>query len=232
MLDELVGCRNYHRADFMERENGEPELIMAFKNEHYAVAAAYSEGLEIVCGHIGVSLHIGKSERVGFMVSAYPEHSGLVRRFYRESVHYVESEIEFFLVFETNALKNAVFVRFRFDKIVGNGAHFFADVRAFYRFAGEFVYVDILVFFGFYDYCVQRAVRSVESAERVREGTVVINRVAGVENLFAVVYLNLKSSADDDVYFLSVMFRKNGFFLGIGDVDPKRLGELVFERRR
>ena len=61
-LRQQVSGRDSHRAELMQRNDGEPELVASLEDEHHFVAAANAERLEIGGGTIRSLLDLCKSE--------------------------------------------------------------------------------------------------------------------------------------------------------------------------
>lgn len=94
MLDQQIRCRDDDRAEFVERENREPEVVMPLENDHDAVALADSERLEVVRGHRRISRHIPEREASLVLLGVEVEHRELVRTLLGERVDDVKREVE------------------------------------------------------------------------------------------------------------------------------------------
>ena len=71
-LRQQMGGRDSHRAELMQRNDGEPELVASLKDQHHFVAAAYAERLEIGGGTIRSLLDLCKCEVDVFAVIVRP----------------------------------------------------------------------------------------------------------------------------------------------------------------
>ena len=234
VLNELICSRNNDRAYLMERNYREPELIMTFKNEHYLIAFSDSHGAEIIGGHVGILLDFGKRELSVVHVVVNVDKRRLVGIFSGKSVHNVESEVERFHIFKSDILHRAVFIRIDLNEFIGNGIFYLGKVEI--RNAGEnygFKVLDSAL----RSVCAEN--NSVEftfaAAYRpfvVRLGTVIINRIALVENFDIIAHPDFQLTAYNDVHLLTLVgmrMRNSVFFINIGYRYEKRLADLVFE---
>ena len=71
-LRQQVSGRDSHRAELMQRNDGEPELVASLEDEHHFVAAANAERLEIGGGTIRSLLDLCKGEVDVFAVIVCP----------------------------------------------------------------------------------------------------------------------------------------------------------------
>ena len=100
MVDELICSGDDYCAELVESDDREPELIVAFQNNHDAVALFDAERFQIVGGHRGISGHIAKCETVLGLISRKMEHCELVRVLFSDCVDDVESKVELIFALE------------------------------------------------------------------------------------------------------------------------------------
>ena len=231
---QLVRGGNGYSSDLVEREHAEPELIVALEHQHHPVAPLYSDRQEVVGRHVRVSRHVAECEGVVALVGPDPEHRAPVGRFRRDPVDYVEGEVESVLVFEGDAVHDALVVERKRYEVVGD-----RPLGDLLRRDGVLGIDGVLIeravgLGGLEDYGVDLADPASHRTQGVRIGTVVVDGVALVQYLHPVVDPDLEFALYDDVDLLAVVLGEDGrLVLRFGrDADPEGFGRLVLERRR
>ena len=78
MLAEHEGRRDENRPDLVERQRGEPELVVAAQDHEHHVALANALVGEEVRGLVGPVLHVAEGEHVLLALGVAPLHGGSV----------------------------------------------------------------------------------------------------------------------------------------------------------
>ena len=89
---QQMGGGNGGGSDFVERDDGEPELVAALQYEHHHVATANAERCEKRCRLVTLALDVGKRELYLLALLVGPEQGGLVGAC--PFVDYVVAEVE------------------------------------------------------------------------------------------------------------------------------------------
>ena len=230
VLVELIRRGDRDRAELMQTEDREPELVMTLEYEHHAVAALDAEGFEVVRALRGGALDVGVGEAALRLIAVEMDHGECVRLLASERVHHVECKVEAVLVHEVDLRQKPVFVRFRLDEIL--------DHEAFRLRNGDVAGMDRVVAarLAGHDHGEEHAVRAAYGDHAVRGGTVVEDAVTFLEHLGMRADLHLQASLQNEVKLLTGVLRavdRRGLErLGILVADPVRLGELAAEHRR
>ncbi len=227
---ELIRCRNGHRADFMQREHGKPELVMALEYQHDLVALLDAERKEVVGAAVGGLHHVLKREAAFRSVVVHMQHGELVGRFLRDCVHDVERKIELVRVREANAGKLSLRILARVDKAIGNevlGLSRFHDARVQFR--------SVLRAFARQNDRNKQALFAADGEHAVGSCAVVVDAVAFVQHFDVLADLHLERAAEHEVELLAVVRGQvDGTVLlrfRIVVPHPVRLGDLVAEHR-
>ncbi len=237
MLFQHIRCRDDERADAVQRDDREPELIMPLQYQHDAVAALDAERLEIIRGLAGIALDILECEAALLFVDIDINHRGLVRTFFRHCIHDIECEVEFILLAEMYGGKDALLIcladnEFLRDRMQQTGlvnicCMMLRNVLMILRETGRAARR--------HDKCIDFAVLAAERDLIVRHGAVVIDTVALMQDLGVRTDDHPQRALEHNIHFLTGMAcemqRLGKCFLGVRDHDMERLDRLVLEFR-
>ena len=93
-VGEEVGRRDHHCSDLVEGDDGEPELIAAFQDQHDHVTLPDAEGLKIGGGLVRLTLHVRECEIYVLALVVGPTKGHFVWVFFRPCVDYIVAEVE------------------------------------------------------------------------------------------------------------------------------------------
>ena len=235
VLLQLVGGGNGDGPQLVQRDHGEPELVMAFQHEHDPVPAPDAQGSEIIGALVGGVLDILEGETALLVIAVHIEHGQLVRIFPRDFIHDIEAEIEGFRVREVNRGQPALVILHRVDEF-GCHQRLLGPVLGQVRpdIGGRFFLSAGLVA-GKHD-GAEHAVMAVHRDHAVGKGRVVVDAVALVQDFGVVADLHLQAALQHDVEFLALMggqvdrLRLLGF--GVFIPDPVGLRDFILELGR
>ena len=108
LLHECCGDNN--RAELVQSENGEPELIVALEDKHDHVALLDALFAQHICRLVAVIFQVAISEYSLFARRIAPEKRTLVRFGSRDGIDNIISKIEIFRAFEGIVNYMSVFV--------------------------------------------------------------------------------------------------------------------------
>ena len=228
MLLQLVGRRDGDGAELVQGYHGKPELVMPFQHQHHPVAPADPEGGKGVRALVGRILHVLEGEAAFLMVLVHIKHGQLVRILPGNPVHNVKAEVEGLRVREADGGQPALFILFGVDELGGDQVSFFPNGHrrldrfrlGLGRLPGQ-------------DHREENAVLPVHRDHPVRQGGVVVDAVALVQNLRMIADLHLQRAGEHQVKFLASVSRRMDRFalllFGIFIADPVRFRRLVPE---
>ena len=108
MLLHLVGCGNGYRADLVQSQHGEPELVVTLADQHDAVASLNAKRFEVVSTLGRGTLDVAEREAALGHVAGHVQHSKLIGLFSAQSIDNIKCEIEVIGVLEGQRLQNAL----------------------------------------------------------------------------------------------------------------------------
>lgn len=129
VADEQARRGDGDGAELVQREDGQPELVVALEHEHHAVAPRDAERGEIIGRAVGEGGDLSEREVALLLVVGKPEHRALVGTFARERVYDVVAEVEILRRQQLDAGQAAVFVDFLADEVVVDQAGVFLGRR-------------------------------------------------------------------------------------------------------
>ena len=100
MFQQLIGRRNGDRADLMQAENAEPELVVPLKHQHDLVAALDAERSKVVGCLRRCVLHILESETALGTILGHMEHCELIGLSFCKLINKVKRKVELLGVLE------------------------------------------------------------------------------------------------------------------------------------
>ena len=98
LFRQQVGGGDGDRADFMQRQDGEPELVMTLEHQHDHIAFLNAMLDEQVGSLIGIPAHIIKSKNFFLSLIIAPDHCAAVRFQPGNFVYHVVSKIKIFFI--------------------------------------------------------------------------------------------------------------------------------------
>ena len=208
---------------------------MAFQDQHHAVALLDPERLEVVGALVGAALQILEGDPALDLLAVDVEHRQFVGRLFRDRVDDIESEVETLGILEGDLGRGAVLVLLDVDELLvdhaalvalGFGAGRLGLCRRMGEFGDRFARrVE--------DDRVEGAVAPADGDHTVRRRTVVVDAVAGVQDLAVRADLHEQLPLDHEVTFLP---RVGGQFdglalrlFGIGADHEQGFGDPVAE---
>ena len=96
VLGEHVGRGDGHGPQFVQRQHGQPPLIVAFQDEHHLVAVADTQALVVGCGLVGLLFQLLERETEFLAMLVGPQECRFVGRFFSPCVDDVVGEVEVF----------------------------------------------------------------------------------------------------------------------------------------
>ncbi len=231
MLLQLVGCGDRDGAQFVQGHHGEPELIVPLEHQHDPVAPLDSQGGEIVGALVGGVLDILEGEAALLMMLVHIEHGQLIRILAGDLVHDIKTEVEGFMIREADGSEPSLLILLRVNKLLGNQVTLIPGRLGYGREISA-----ALLSFNRKDHRQEDAVLPVHGDHAVRQGGVVIDAVAFLQDLGMVADLDLQAAGKHQVEFLSLvggrMDRLILLLFGIFIANPVRLRHLIPEFRR
>ena len=94
LFGQQVGRRDHHRAQLVQRQNREPELVAALEDQHHHIALSDAEALEIRGRAVAFALDVGKGEPDFGALVVGPQQRLLAGLLGGVCVHHVVAEIE------------------------------------------------------------------------------------------------------------------------------------------
>ena len=91
--EEVCGW-DHHCSDLVEGDDGEPELIAAFQDQHDHVTLPDAEGLEVRRCLVRLTLHVRECEIYVLALVIGPTKGHFVWVFFRPCVDYIVAEVE------------------------------------------------------------------------------------------------------------------------------------------
>ena len=231
LFQQLVGRQDHDGSQLVQSVDDEPELIMALEDQHHLVALFDADGLEIVGGASAFPLDLIEGEAALGLVLGDMQEGQLVGVLLGDGVHHVEGEIEGVVVLVFDALEGAVLVLRGDDEVfihaaVGVGLALAAEGRGLAALMG-----DILR--GVENHGVEFAVFPAHGNHAMGRAGIVIDGVAGPQDLAVGAHLNLEVPADDQVEFLALVGGQRDILALGGFVvfrqGVQRVGDAVFE---
>jgi len=177
----LVAGQQGHRADLVQAQDGEPELVVPLEDQQHPVAALDAQGLEVVGGLAGVAAHVGEGEVALLLAAVHVDHSQLVRLAPCQTVHDVECKVEAVRIFEVDLLQGTVLALLHRDELLPDPGLLLRRLRL--RFALPLLGLDGGgggALLAAQDDSVEHAVGAAGSDHAVGGGRVVVDDVAGV----------------------------------------------------
>ena len=234
VFNKLICRRDCDSTDLVKGNHAEPELVVALENKHYGVAALDAERLEVVCGLGGVLLYIAECESTLGLVVAHPHHRQLVGRFFRDSIDAVKCKIEFIVVLEADTAKYTIFIIGGLNEIISNASGGLFCLGSLCGDEGCLgIFLADLTVLRIEDNSVEFAAALADSDHAVRDKAVVEDRIAFVQDINVIAYLNLERALDDDVELLTVVrVELDGSVLllcKVGEFYEEGLSELISE---
>ena len=117
MLLQHECCGDNNRAELVQSENGEPELIVALEDNHDHVALLDALFAQHICRLVAVIFQVAISEYSLFARRIAPEKRTLVRFGSRDGIDNIISKIEIFRAFEGIVNYMSVFVIYLIHKV-------------------------------------------------------------------------------------------------------------------
>ena len=117
MLLQHECCGDNNRAELVQSENGEPELIVALEDNHDHVTLLDALFAQHICRLVAVIFQVAISEYSLFARRIAPEKRTLVRFGSRDSIDNIISKIEIFRAFEGIINYMSVFVIYLIHKV-------------------------------------------------------------------------------------------------------------------
>ena len=234
LLQQLVGGQDDHRAQLVQGIDDVPELVMPLEDEHHLVAPLDADGAEVVAGLVGLALDILEGDAALGAVLRHMHESSFVRILVGNGVHHVEGEVEVLGILVGQAQQRAGLVLHGGDVILPDALlavllPLGSDGR---RQLGAGV-GDIIR--RIEDDGVELAVLAAHRQQTVGRVGVVVDRVAGAEDLIMGTDLHLQVALEHQVELLALVGRQ-GDLLPLGSLivfglDVQRLGDTVLVGR-
>ena len=117
MLLQHECCGDNDRAEFVQSENGEPELVVTLEDNHDHVALLDALFAQHICRLVAVIFQVAISEYSLFARRIAPEKRTLVRFGSRDGIDNIISKIEIFRAFEGIINYMSVFVIYLIHKV-------------------------------------------------------------------------------------------------------------------
>ena len=230
VLHQLVRGRDRNRAQLVQTQDAEPELIVPAQDQHHAVSLFDAQRLEVVRGAAGIARNLPEAEPTLVSEAIQMQHRQLVRLLLRHLVHNVKGKVEVFGIVERKRRDQTLVVLLRRHEVLID--------QLFGLLGGDdgIAHLQLLGFVAGKHHRAEQAVRAVHSDHAVRLGGIVVNAVALVQHLDVLTHLHLQRAGENQVEFLSAVARKMNrprLLLGYILVSHKiRLGNLSLEQRR
>lgn len=214
------------RAELVEREDGEPELIVPFQHQQDHVALFDAVVGEHLGAFVGIELHLAEGEHPLLPRHVAPDHGAAVRLEAGDLVHHVVGKVE---VVGDHRLKVVEHARFRQSP----------PCRSADKNSRDPSVVLPLVVFILHDDRKEHTVLAARRDHAVRVAGVVIDRVPRSHILGVVLHLHLELPAQDKVELLPVVLGEvDGLLLlllrkgrgdeeGLGNLAGKAVGQVV-----
>ena len=236
VADEQARRGDGDGAELVQREDGQPELVVALEHEHHAVAPRDAERGEIIGRAVGEGGDLSEREVALLLVVGKPEHRALVGTFARERVYDVVAEVEILRRQQLDAGQAAVFVDFLADEVVVDQAGVFLGRRLRVcrgrhgrRLVGQLAGLA----FRLEHHREEGAVPAARGDHPVRMRGVVEHAVARAEQFDVIVKLHLQRAGQHHIELLSGVGgqrnRRRLLRRVVGRGDDERLGRAVLE---
>ena len=204
VLFQLVAGRDCNGSQLVQCENSKPELIMPLQNQHDPVTLADSQRFEVVCCLGRCILQILKGKAALGLVGGDVKHSQFVRLLSAQPINHIVSEVKVFRIPELDSGQAALGILLRDDVIVPDtGLSGFPDgcgIEVPDSTVNQLVHRFGV---GIQHKGVKFAVLLLHSDHSVGDGGIVVNAVTGVEDFNVVSHLNLQSTLQNHIAFLT-----------------------------
>ena len=186
----------------MAGKHRRPELEVALEDQHHLVALLYPERLHVVGDAVRELHHVLEREAPLSHVRRDVEHRKAVGVLLSDFVDDVEREVELVVVLEADVGELPVFVFLALDELLGE--------QRLVRLAASHSYHRKRLLLGVarHDHRDKRALLAADRYHAVGRRGLVEYRVAGVQRLLVVAYLDAHRAGDDVVEFLAVVGRR------------------------
>ena len=238
---QLAGGGDGHGAELVQAENGDPELIVPLEHEQHTVASLDTERAEVVGCARGIAAEVAEGEVSLVVLAVDVDHGQLVRLAAGQRVHHVEGKVEARRVMEAQLARRTALVFLDGDKLLPYARLVGLLLLCRHGCAGDggdlgahgLVILPCLLCVARDDHGAEQAVLAADGDHTVGLGAVVVDAVAGAEDLRVRSDLHLEHTGEHQVELVTgVGGQVDGLglqILGIGIQHAVWLDELAAE---
>ena len=221
----------------MQREDGEPELVIAPQYQHHAIAAFDAERFKIVRGTRRFATHVAERKGARLQRARYKLHRQLVGGLFGDLVHDVKGKVKMLDILKRDIRKPVIFVHLFVDKPLVNRVFEVRLVDVGLRRRGHLFFIlRHALAVRVHDDRIDDRLFPVHRHQIVRIGAVVVDAVALVQDLVVIADADLDTAFEHHIKLLPLVRRQLPRMkqrLGrIRNGHVKRLSQLIFEHRR